>query len=238
MEKMKINIWSDIRCPFCYIGKRKFEKAVEGFPHKNQLEINWQSFQLEPDLKTEPDMNSITHFSQRKGVSPDQVKQMYAQVEQVASEIGLDFQLDSSVVANSFNAHRLIQFAQSQGLGNEVEETLFKAYFTENKNIDDKATLLEIGVSIGLDKKDVESLLASDAFSEKVNQDMTDAQALGINGVPFFVFNDKYAVSGAQSPEVFLQTIEHAWKEFEKNHEPQKLVITDGQSCSTDGSCN
>ena len=232
---MEINIWSDVRCPFCYIGKRKFETALEKFSHKDKLKIIWKSFELDPNLKTNTNVNAVEHLAQVKGISKAQSEGMQQQVSNIAKEIGLDFNFENMVVANSFNAHRLIQLAKLKYLGNEIEEALFKAYFMEGKNIDDDETLINIGLSIGLNNIELKELFTSDKFSKEVRQDEMQATHLGINGVPFFVLNNKYAVSGAQSPEIFLDVLETAWKEFET--ENSTLIITEGESCSTDGNC-
>ena len=233
---MEINIWSDVRCPFCYIGKRKFEMALDKFPHKDKVKIVWKSFELDPNLTTNTKVSAIEHLSSAKGISKSQAEGMQEHVGNIAKEVGLDFNSNNTIVANSFNAHRLIQLAKTKGLGNEVEEALFKAYFEEGKNIDDKETLIQTGVSIGLNETDVKEIFASDAFAKEVRQDEMQAQSIGINGVPFFVLNNKYAVSGAQSPETFLEVLEQSWKEFEK--ENPALIITEGESCSADGNCN
>jgi predicted DsbA family dithiol-disulfide isomerase len=233
---MKINIWSDVRCPFCYIGKRKFEKALEKFSHKDEVKVVWKSFQLDPKLQTQPNKNAYEHFAEHKGMSLKYAEQMHNRAAQIAKEVGLTFNFDKAVVANSFNAHRLIQFAKTKGLSNEAEEQLFKAYFTEGKNIDDIPTLIKTGVSIGLDEKELKEVFASDAFAKEVQHDELTALKIGVTGVPFFVFNDKYAVSGAQPVDTFLRTLEISWKEFEK--ENSSLIITEGQTCSVNGSCN
>ncbi len=233
---MKINIWSDVRCPFCYIGKRKFEMALEKFQHKDEVEVEWHSFELDPNLITRTDMNAIDHLSEIKGVSKEKALEMHQYMTQVGEEVGMKFNYDKIVVANSFDAHRLIQLAKSKGLANEVEEALFKAHFIEGKNIDDENLLVETGVSIGLDEKEIREMFASDAFTDKVKQDEIQAQTLGIRGVPFFLFNDKYAVSGAQSPETFLNAMDQIWKEFEKNKKPK--ILNEGESCSVDEICN
>lgn len=215
-ETMKINIWSDVRCPFCYIGKRKFEKALERFADKDKVEVIWRSFQLDPNLETKTDVNAIDYISEIKGISQQQAEEMHSHVTRVAKEVGLDFDFEKAVVANSFNAHRLIQLAKTHGLGNEAEEQLFKAHFTEGKNIDDKETLVQTAMAIGLGQKEVEGVLASDAFAKEVSEDESQAHAIGVRGVPFFVFNDKYAVSGAQSPDAFLQALQQSWQAFEE----------------------
>lgn len=233
---MNINIWSDVRCPFCYIGKKKFEMALENFPQKDKVKVSWHSFELDPNLTTNPEMNSMDYFCEVKGISREKAEGMHQHVIQAAKEVGLDFKSENTGIANSFNAHRLIQMAKSRGLDNEAEEQLFKAQFTEGKNIDNAKTLTEIGVAIGLDEDEVKEMLASGAFSKEVKQDEKQAQSIGINGVPFFILNNKYAISGAQSPDIFLQALNQAWEEFEQEKQP--LIVTEGESCSIDGTCN
>ena len=232
---MEVKIWSDVRCPFCYIGKKKFEKALEDFPQKDKVKITWKSFQLDPSLQTDPDSNTVDYFVRTKGVSEAQAKQMLSGATKMAREAGIDFNLEETVLANSFKAHRLIQLAKSKGLGNEIEEALFKVHFEEVKNIDDLEVLVKAGSSIGLDAQEVRTTLESDAFAYEVKQDEMEARNIGVRGVPFFVFNDKYAVSGAQPSEAFLEVLEKAWKEFQPKTD---LEITEGDSCSTDGQCN
>lgn len=208
---MKINIWSDIRCPFCYIGKKKFEKALDAFAGKDKIEVIWRSFQLDPNLETKPGINAVDHIAAIKGISKKDAGEMHDQVTRVAKEVGLDFDFEKTVVANSFNAHRLIQLAKTKRLGNEVEEQLFKAHFTEGKNIDDEEILVETAVAVGLNKEEVRVMLTSDAFAKEVEEEERQARAIGVRGVPFFVFNDKYAVSGAQSSATFLQALQQSW---------------------------
>jgi predicted DsbA family dithiol-disulfide isomerase len=212
---MKVDIWSDIRCPFCYIGKRKFEAALEHFEHKDKIEITWHSFELDPELKTNPDKDVHDYLAELKGASRDWSVKVHHKLTQTAKDAGLTYNFDKAVVANSFDAHRLIQLANMHGLGDAAEESLFKAYFTDGKNIDDHATLRSIGASIGLEKTEVEEMLASGAFANHVRSDEAQAHRIGVNGVPFFVFNDRYAVSGAQPSNIFFDTLQKSWKEFE-----------------------
>ncbi len=233
---MKVKIWSDVRCPFCYIGKKKFEAALEEFPQKEQVEIEWKSYQLDPHLKTNPKLSTLEYFIQTKGVSEEQAKQMFEGATNMAAEVGLNFNLETAVTANSFMAHRLIQLAKSKGLGNEIEEALFKAHFEEAKNIDDAEALHEVATSIGMDADEVKTSLEADDFAYEVKQDEMEARNIGVRGVPFFVFDDKYAISGAQLSEVFLQTLEKVWEESK----PKKaeLHISEGDSCAPDGNCD
>ncbi len=210
---MKVDIWSDIRCPFCYIGKRKFEQALEKFENKDDVEVIWHSFQLDPNLKTQPEVDLIDYFTKAKGISREQAIQMFSRAKEMAVESGLEFNMDSMIVANSYNSHQLLQFAKSKGLGNDVKEALFEAQFTEGKNIDDRQTLLDIAAGLGLDKTETEEVLDSEKFAYQLKQDEMAAKNIGVQGVPFFVFNKKYAVSGAQSPETFLEVLEKSWEE-------------------------
>ncbi len=233
---MKVDIWSDVRCPFCYIGKHKFEKALNDFPGKENIEVVWHSFELDPELKTDTSVTNYEHLAMVKGISETQAKEMSRYVIDYAEGLDLNFNFEKVVVANSFRAHKLIQHAKNKGKANEVEEALFRAYFSEGKNIDDENVITDIAVSAGLDEKEVKTMLASDDLNYAVVRDEQDARNLGINSVPFFVFNDKYAVSGAQQPEVFSQALSRSWKEFAASSKPQ--ILNEGNSCTTDGNCS
>ena len=161
---MKVDIWSDIRCPFCYIGKKKFEMALARFPHNDKVEVIWHSFQLDPGLETQPGVHVYDYLARVKGITREQAVRMHQHVKQSALEVGLEFDFDRAIVANSFNGHRLIQLAKSKGLGDAAEEQLFKAHFTEGKNIDAPDTLREVGTNIGLSDDEVSNLLASDQY--------------------------------------------------------------------------
>ncbi len=236
---MKVEIWSDIMCPFCYIGKRRFEKALEQFDNKDKIELVWKSFQLNPAMKTDPGKNINQYLAEIKGWSLEQAKQMNARVTDMARESGLEYDFDKAVVANSFDAHRLIQLAKANGKGDEMEERLFKAYFTEGKNTDDHGTLLQLGTEIGLDPDTVKKVLDSDEYTDQVEQDIYEAQQIGVRGVPYFVLNDRYAVSGAQASETFAGALNKAYGEWEKQ-KPALQTITgnDATVCTTDGKCN
>jgi len=185
--------------------------ALENFEHKDQIEVEWHSFELDPNTVTRPDVNPVDYLAQIKGQPREWAAEMNQRVTDTAAEVGLTFNLENSVVANSFNAHRLIQLAKSNGLDNEIEEKLFIDYFTGGKNIDDKEVLIEAGVAVGLERLAIEMMLNSDSFTDEVRLDQKIAQQIGIQGVPFFVFDQKLAVSGAQPPETFLGALEQAW---------------------------
>lgn len=209
-KEMKIDIWSDIMCPFCYIGKRHLEQALQQIDPGVVIKIEWHSFQLDPDITSQPGVDVYTYLAERKGWTRDYTISVHNRVVQWAKEVGLDYRFDLAVVANSFRAHQLIQLAKTKGLGHLAEERLFRAYFTEGKNVDDIPTLISLGVEIGLSQTDIESAMDTKLFAEAVKQDVAHASAIGITGVPYFLFDGKYAISGAQPVEVFLETINKA----------------------------
>ena len=205
---MKIEVWSDIMCPFCYIGKRHLEAALSAFPNE-QFEIEWKSFQLDPSIVPQPDKNVYEYLAERKGMSVEESEQMHAGVVARAAEVGLDYHFEKAVISNSFTAHRLIQLAKTKGLGDAMEETIFKAYFTEGRDLNNPETLRELSVGAGLNATDVKAVLETEnMFADAVKNDISEAQQIGVRGVPFFVFDRKYAVSGAQPIEHFEETIQ------------------------------
>lgn len=235
---MKIEIWSDVMCPFCYIGKRHFEKALEAFPGKNDVEVEWKSFQLNPDMETEPGKHINEYLAEKKGWTVEQAKQANEYVTGMAAAAGLQYDMDRAVVANSFDAHRVIQLAKQAGKGDAMEESLFRAYFTEGRNIADHATLIELAGKAGVDEARAADVLKGKEFADAVEQDIYEAQQISVRGVPFFVLNDRYAVSGAQPVEAFAGALETAWKEWKQDRPAlQNLQGNDGDACSIDGNC-
>lgn len=209
---MKIEIWSDIMCPFCYIGKRQLETALKQFP-ENEFEIEWKSFQLDPSITPQPGKDVYTYLAERKGMTVEQSKEMHKGVAERAKSVGLDYNFDKAVISNSLEAHRIIQLAKTKKLGDEIEEIFFKAYFTEGRDLNDGPTLIELAEKAGLNKEEVLDVLQSDTlFIKEVEHDINEAQQIGVQGVPFFVFDRKYAVSGAQPVEAFVQTIKEGLK--------------------------
>ena len=200
-------------CPFCYIGKRKFETALAQFEGRDDIEITWKSYQLSPDMVTDSSKSINQYLSEHKGISIQEAERMNAYVTTMAAKEGLTYNFDKTVVANSFKAHRFAHFAKQYGKQDEAEEKLFIAYFTEGKNMDDDAVLLQLGADIGLDTIELKSALENGAYTDEVLTDIKEAEEIGVRGVPFFVFDRKYAVSGAQDSKVFLQTLEKAYKE-------------------------
>ena len=236
-KKMKIEVWSDVVCPFCYIGKKKFETALANFEERNNVEFVWKSFQLNPNVKTNLNISLYQHLADSKGISVEQAKGMGGHAAQMATSVGLTMNFDKSVVANSFNAHRLIHFAKENGLQHEMKERLFKAYFTEGKNIDDIEMLISLGKEIGLNAEEVKAVLESDKYADAVKGDVKESQQLGVTDVPFFVFDRKYAVSGAQDPAAFLETLEKSFSEWRTANPTVKLQVKEGPVCTPDKVC-
>lgn len=235
---MKIEIWSDVVCPFCYIGKRKMEKALQKFPFKEKVEIEWKSFQLNPDQQTKLGVSTFEDLSKSKGWSMEQTKQITSQVVGMAKAEGLTFDFDKAVVANTKNAHRLIHLAKEFGVQDAMKERLLKAYFTDGLNVDDTDTLIQLGKEVGVPEEKIKPMLESNQYEEAVDQDSYESRQIGVRGVPFFVLDRKFGISGAQPDEVFDQTLEKAWAEYTKNNPVLDIASgSDGESCDVDGNC-
>ena len=207
---MKIEIWSDIACPFCYMGKRKFDMALAQFEGKEDVEIEWKSFLLNPDVKTDPSVSIFQYLAEIKGFPEEQARQMMSQITTSGSAIGLDYHFDQVVLANTMKAHQLLHEARIQGFQHEMEERLFEAHFVEGKNIDDVNILVDLASEVGLNTTALDITILSGQHTKELEADIDLAQQFGIRGVPFFVFDRKYAVSGAQEPETFLKTMQTA----------------------------
>lgn len=231
-EIMKVEIWSDIICPFCYIGKRKFESALQDFGSKETVEIVWRSFQLDPQLKHLPQQSVHEYLAVRKGVSTAEGKAMNDTMTAAARDVGLLYDLDHAVVNNTLNAHRLSHLAGKFGLQNEIEEALFAAYFIKGQDVGEYKVLIEIGKDAGLKEADIKKMYETDEFVEEVEADMERAKILGVQGVPFYVFNNKYTVSGAQSVTVFKEALQQISNE-------EKLLQRDAPEgfCTPEGIC-
>ena len=230
---MKVDIWSDVVCPFCYIGKRKFEKALEQFSAKDKVEVEWHSFQLDPELEYKEGQSVHEYLGKRKGGTTADGKKMNDYMTGVAKEVGLEYNFDKAIINNTFDAHRLLHFAKEKGVQNEMKERLFKAYYTEGKNIGDINTLVQLAGEVGLNEEAVRAVLNSDVYAQEVRMDQYEAFQIGVQGVPFFVFNSKYAVSGAQPTEVFEQVLSKVWQE-----EKPALIVAEGEGfCDINGNC-
>jgi predicted DsbA family dithiol-disulfide isomerase len=210
---MKVEIWSDVVCPWCYIGKRRFEAALATFEHRDEVEVLWRSYQLSPDAPRYASRPVREHLAEKYGVSLAQADAMSARVTGIAAEEGLEYHLDKAQHSNTFDAHRLIHLAAKHGLQGAAEERLMMAYFTEGEPIGDAETLVRLMSEIGVDAGEARAVLAGDAYASEVRADIRRAMMLGVQGVPFFVLDEKYAVSGAQPTEILSEALEQAWSE-------------------------
>lgn len=210
---MKIEIWSDVACPFCYIGKRRLEEALSTFEHKDNVVIEWKSYLLNPDMATDADKTLNEYLAENKGWTKEYTEQVQGHVTAMAAEVGLEYHLDKAVPANTKQAHNLIQLAKTKGKGEEIEEVLFRAYFTEGKNLDDTTTLMEIGKGIGLTSDEMETTLNNKSYDSSIEKDIYEGIQIGVKGVPFFVFDNRYGISGAQPLEVFTRTLRQTYEE-------------------------
>jgi predicted DsbA family dithiol-disulfide isomerase len=233
---MKIDIWSDIVCPFCYIGKRHLELALEQFPHRDQVEIAWHSFQLDPtapEVTTEP---SSQMLSRKYGMPLEQALANQRALEQQAAGVGLEYHLETTRTGNTFDIHRVLQLANEQGLGDTAQERFMRAHFSDNEQVNDPDVLVRLAGEVGLEEARVRQVLAGDEYADAVRADIAQAAAYGARGVPFFVLAEAIGVSGAQPVEVFTRALEQAWA----TANPLQMVTDDdggdvaceGESCA------
>ncbi|MDX8399954.1 MAG: DsbA family oxidoreductase [Gallionellaceae bacterium] len=210
---MQVEIWSDVICPWCYIGKRRFTMALDAFAHKDSVNVIWRSFELDPKSPLlYPDTLEET-LARKYGVSTQEAAAMSARVTAVAKEVGLDYHLNKARPGNTFDAHRLLHFAASQQLGDRAMERIMQAYFCEALAIGDRAALGRIATEFGISENDALAMLDSDAYTDAVRADEARAAKLGIAGVPHFLIDEKLAISGAQSVEEFAEALQKAWAE-------------------------
>ncbi|HEV7186208.1 MAG TPA: DsbA family oxidoreductase [Leifsonia sp.] len=215
-EPIKVDIWSDIACPWCYIGKRKFEAGsglFSGAGGDRAVEIEYHSFELSPDTPVDFDGSEVDFLAGHKGMPADQVGQLLERVTGIASSVGLDYDFDILKHTNTVKAHELLHYAKAQGKQLEMAERLFLAYFTEGRHIGRVADLADLAASIGLNRAAVVAALESEQYLSDVRADQGLAQEYGIQGVPFFVIEGRYGVSGAQDPATFAQVLEQVWTE-------------------------
>ncbi|MGZ8734235.1 MAG: DsbA family oxidoreductase [Acidimicrobiia bacterium] len=211
MHAVLVEIWSDVVCPWCYIGKRRFEEAASRFGHRDELEVVWRSFELDPAAPAERCGDAVEHLARKYGVTREKAQAMEDGVTRTAAKVGLEYRLDRARRGNTFDAHRLLHLAADRGRQGELKERLLRAYFTDGEPIGDAATLAALATEVGLDAAEVQRVLDGDAYAEAVRRDERLASGLGATGVPFFVFGRAAAVGGAQSPEILLEAMEHAW---------------------------
>ncbi|GIO25890.1 DsbA family oxidoreductase [Ornithinibacillus bavariensis] len=235
---MKIEIWSDFVCPFCYIGKRRLEHALEQFPYRDKVELEYRSFELDPNAAIYSGKSIHEALANKYGMSLDEARQANENVGQQAKTVGLDYDFDGMKPTNTFDAHRLAKYASTVGKEKEITESLLHAYFVEAKLISNHDTLLEIAESVGLDREMTLSVLKdTDRFATEVRNEEMQAQAFGATGVPFFVINQKYAISGAQPTELFLSALNQVWEEEAPKPKLQSLVEDESNMVCTDEGC-
>ena len=239
---MKIEVWSDIACPYCYIGKRKLEMALSKFPSKNNIEIVWYSYELHPKLPRNVKFPSFRqYFAGNHDLSADEVKDKLYKIEVLAQEVGIRYNFDNLQVANTSDALRLVKKAKEYGKADEVEELLFKAYFVDGENVADKALLLRIATSVGLQQDDVECTLNSNVYLDEIKEDMDYSEnELGLEYIPFYRFNERHIIQGSITVEDYLSVLEKAYAEWEsgaKYDDNENENISGEPSCSIDGTC-
>jgi predicted DsbA family dithiol-disulfide isomerase len=235
---LKVEIWSDVVCPWCYIGKRRFEAALERFPHRDEVEVEWKAFELDPSATSGTRSNAgdtARHIASKYGIDLAQAQGMLDNVTANAAGEGLEVHFEKAIGANTFDAHQVIHLGGVEGVQDAVKERLMRAYFIEGEPVGDRETLIRLAEEAGLDPVQVRTVLDSQQYAADVRTDESDAKALGITGVPFFVIERKYGVSGAQPADALLEVLEQVWAE---EHPVQALTPVgggDGQACGPDG---
>jgi predicted DsbA family dithiol-disulfide isomerase len=208
-----IEIWSDVVCPWCYIGKRRIETALERFEHRDDVTVVWRSFELDPTAERDPDGTAAERLASKYGMSVEEAAARQAQIAALAAEEGLEYHMERTRGGNSFDAHRLIQLGKERGIQDAVKERLMRGYFTEGEPVGDPEALVRLVADVGVDPDEARAVLASDRYAGAVREDEDLARRMGINGVPYFVLGRRYGVSGAQPADVLLGALERAWAE-------------------------
>ncbi len=210
---MRVDIWSDVVCPWCYVGKRRFEAALARFPHRADVEVHWRSFELDPRAPRRRDGDRLGHLAAKYGIDREQAEAMDRRITEAGREAGLDLRLGQTQGGNTFDAHRLLHLAAAHGRADELKERLMRAHFTDGDPVGDAAVLTRLATDAGLPAAEVDEVLAGDGYADAVRADERQARALGATAVPFYVIDETYGVAGAQPPEVFLNVLERAWSE-------------------------
>jgi predicted DsbA family dithiol-disulfide isomerase len=228
---LKVEIWSDVVCPWCYVGKRRFEAALEHFEHRDEVEIEFHSFELNPHAEADEGTGLDQRLARKYGMDIEKARALNARVAEAAAGEGLQFRLDIARPGNTFDAHRLIHLAAAEGRQKPMKERLLAGYFTEGRVIGDRDTLLELAEEVGIDRERAQRVLESDDYAAEVRADEREAGELGITGVPFFVINRRYGVSGAQPADLMLQALGQAWEE------EHAITVIGGAGDCADGTC-
>lgn len=213
---MRIEIWSDVVCPWCYLGKRNLEAALAEFPHADRVTVEWRSFELDPSTPERVDLSMDEVLERKYGMSAEQAAAANRRMTELAAGVGLEYHLDRVRIGNTFDAHRLLHFAAREGLGGAMKERLLRAYFTEGRSVSDRAGLAELAAEVGLDGAQVSEVLATDRFADEVRADEARAVELGSTGVPFFVLDGRFGIPGAQPPDVLLRLLHRVWDSSEE----------------------
>jgi predicted DsbA family dithiol-disulfide isomerase len=230
---MDIEIWSDIACPWCYIGKRRFEAALAEFEHRDDVRVTWRSFELDPSAPPEREGERAARLAEKYGMSVEQARQMERQMTDTAAGEGLEFRFDIARSGTTFDAHRLVHLAGELGLQDAMKERLLRAYFSEGSLMSDREALVRLAREVGLPEDEVRETLAGDRFAAEVREDEQMAHAFGISAVPTFVVDRKLGVSGAHPPEALLQLLREGWT----RREPAPAIVAGGETCDVDGTC-
>jgi predicted DsbA family dithiol-disulfide isomerase len=211
-KRLPVDVWSDIVCPWCAIGRRRLELALGQFEHANEVDVGWRAFELDPRAPAIQEGDNVARLGQKYGRSRSEALAMMRNVEQLAAKDGLDLHLTTARTGNTFDAHRVLKLARERGVQGAVNERFFRGYMTEGEAIGDHEVLVKLAAEAGLDGDEVREALAGDRFASEVREEERMARSLGITGVPFFVFGGKYAVSGAQPLEVLVGALDRAWE--------------------------
>ncbi|HVV14380.1 DsbA family oxidoreductase [Amycolatopsis sp.] len=210
---MRVDVWSDVVCPWCYLGKRRFELALAGFERRGEVEVVYRSFELDPRMPRGKAVPKVAELARKFGTGEAEVRSMESRLERLAAEDGLEYNLEGTDLGNTFDAHRLLHLAKARGLQAEVTDRFFRACFTERRSVFDEESLVDLAVEAGLDGAEARDVLRSDAYAADVRADIEEARALGANGVPFFVLDNRFGVSGAQSVETFTAALSQAFQD-------------------------
>lgn len=214
---MDVHIWSDIVCPWCYLGKRRFENALSLFDHRDEVRITHRSFQLDPSRPRHQTTNRREMLKKKYQLSDQQVREMDTRMEHLAEIEGLEYHLtDAGLTGNTLDAHQLLQLARARGVQDAMIERLYRAYFTEQRSVFDRDSLVTLAAEAGLDQGEAREVLERDGYADAVAADVLEARSLGVSGVPFFVLGGRYGVSGAQAAEVFTEALSRAWEDEAK----------------------
>lgn len=238
-KRLQVQVWSDIACPWCYVGKRRFESALQKFAHAADVEVVWRAFELDPSApRARQPQNYAERLAAKYGRTRAQAQQMIDRMVETARADGIEMDFEHIQPGNTFDAHRLVHLALDRGKQDALKERLFRAYLGEGRSMSDPDTLRSLATEVGLAEDEVSAVLATNQYAREVRADEEEARALGIHGVPFFVLANRYAIEGAQPAELILSALERAWSELPER--PQVIradasSVPEGAVCGPDG---